>query len=74
MEKRGLAGPIGEAVGVAPDLAALAIHAGIFVVVPAHGETAFFGRQPEIGKFCGWMRFVHRAFRQFAGFPATAGD
>src|SRR5690606_9859527 len=44
-----LTGTMGEAVGVAPDLAVLAVHAGIFVVRPAQRGATRLARQAEVG-------------------------
>src|SRR5690606_2144813 len=47
-----LAGAVGEAVAVAPDLAAVSVHAGCFVVMAAHSQPSLLGCQAEILEFC----------------------
>ena len=50
MQRHRLAAPIGEAGRVAPDLAALAVHAGIFVIMAEHRLMPLFRRQAKVGK------------------------
>ena len=66
MEQRRFACAVREAVGVAPDLAALAVHPRIFVVVPAHGKAALFGGQAEVGELRWRMQCVHWLVRDSA--------
>src|SRR5690606_7582046 len=63
MKAQDFARHVGKSVGVAPDLSALGIHAGIFVIVAAYGKAPLLDGQAEVGKCRGGMRLVHWAFR-----------